>query len=66
MIPYDITGRFCYYVFYYIFRRGFSLSAALDIAYGDDMANQIVNMFMEPPEPNLDTHQDSANEDEGE
>ncbi|XP_068083077.1 uncharacterized protein [Anabrus simplex] len=44
------------------FESGFSLAEALDIIYNDDIDGDV---FIEPPIPNIDTDEDSGNEDEG-
>ncbi|KAF5278653.1 hypothetical protein FQA39_LY00695 [Lamprigera yunnana] len=45
---------------------GFSLSDALDIIFAnDDIANQVDEVFIEPPEATVDTDEDSAEEDQG-
>lgn len=38
------------------------LAEALDIAYNEDIEADI---FIEPPEPNVETDEDSADEDDG-
>lgn len=41
------------------------MSEALDMVYGDEnIANQVDKIFIEPPETNIDTDEDSADEDE--
>ncbi|KAF5295525.1 hypothetical protein FQA39_LY13048 [Lamprigera yunnana] len=45
---------------------GFSLSDALDIIFAnDDIANQVDEVFIEPPEATVDTDEDFAEEDQG-
>ncbi|KAG5887401.1 hypothetical protein JTB14_001591 [Gonioctena quinquepunctata] len=44
------------------FTRGFPLAEALDIAYNEDID---VDIFIEPPEANVETDEDSADEDDG-
>ncbi|KAG5893887.1 hypothetical protein JTB14_001072 [Gonioctena quinquepunctata] len=46
--------------------RGFSLSQAMDMLKEDDnlLAN-VDEIFVEPSDTNVDTDEDSANEDEG-
>ncbi|KAG5889889.1 hypothetical protein JTB14_032788 [Gonioctena quinquepunctata] len=44
------------------FTRGFSLAEALDIAYNEDID---MDIFIEPPEANVETVEDSADEDDG-
>ncbi|KAF5305433.1 hypothetical protein FQA39_LY01524 [Lamprigera yunnana] len=45
---------------------GFSLSDALDIIFAnDDIANQVDEVFIEPPEATVDTDEDSAEADQG-
>ncbi|XP_074029977.1 uncharacterized protein isoform X5 [Leptinotarsa decemlineata] len=46
--------------------KGFSLSEALDMIWGDDEFQHTVDqIFVEPPEPNIETDEDSADEDDG-
>lgn len=45
----------------FFFRRGFSLQEALDIAFSED----IDGSYVEPPEANVLTDEDSADEDSG-
>ncbi|KAF5277925.1 hypothetical protein FQA39_LY06077 [Lamprigera yunnana] len=48
------------------FEPGFSLSYALDIIFAnDDIANQVDEVFIEPPEATVDTDEDSAEENQG-
>lgn len=66
MIPNGITGRLHYYNMRFCFRGGLTLSEALDMVYdNDDIANQVDEIFIEPPECNVGTDEDSADEDEG-
>lgn len=44
------------------FRPGFSLAEALDMLLNEDINGDI---FMEPPDVNIDTDEDSADENEG-
>ncbi|XP_050306338.1 piggyBac transposable element-derived protein 3-like [Anthonomus grandis grandis] len=44
------------------FEYGFSLAEALDMVCNDDLDGDI---YIEPPEPNVDTDEDSADEDDG-
>ncbi|KAJ8970559.1 hypothetical protein NQ314_001161 [Rhamnusium bicolor] len=44
------------------FESGFSLAEALEIVYNDDIEG---NIFVEPPDPNVDTDEDSGDEDAG-
>ncbi|KAF5285607.1 hypothetical protein FQA39_LY16576 [Lamprigera yunnana] len=48
------------------YKPGFSLSDALDIIFAyDDIANQVDEVFIEPPETTVDTDENSAEEDQG-
>ncbi|KAF5303666.1 hypothetical protein FQA39_LY09913 [Lamprigera yunnana] len=44
---------------------GFSLSDALDRIFANDIANQVDEVFIEPPEATVDTDEDSAEKDQG-
>ncbi|KAJ8954297.1 hypothetical protein NQ318_005880, partial [Aromia moschata] len=45
---------------------GLTLSEALDMVYADEnIANQVDDIFIEPPETNVETDEDYADEDEG-
>lgn len=44
------------------FRRGFSLAEALDMIENDDIDGDI---FIEPPEINIETDEDSGDEESG-
>ncbi|KAJ8938653.1 hypothetical protein NQ314_011392 [Rhamnusium bicolor] len=66
VIPNGITGRLHYYNMRFYFRGGLTLSEALDMVYSDEnIANQVDEIFIEPPETNVETDEDSADEDEG-
>ncbi|KAJ8937699.1 hypothetical protein NQ314_011755 [Rhamnusium bicolor] len=66
VIPNGITGRLHYYNMRFYFRGGLTLSEALDMVYADEnIANQVDEIFIEPPETNVVTDEDSADEDEG-
>ena len=75
-IPYGIRRRFGTYLcritmfyvemYFYRFRKGFSLSQAMDMLNEDnDLLQNVDEIFVEPPDPNVDTDEDSADEDEG-
>ncbi|XP_046980423.1 uncharacterized protein LOC124545520 [Schistocerca americana] len=49
-------------LFLFCFRRGFLLAEALEILYNDDIEGDV---FVEPPDPNVDTDEDSGNEHSG-
>uniref|UniRef100_A0A6P7GD37 Uncharacterized protein LOC114340751 n=1 Tax=Diabrotica virgifera virgifera TaxID=50390 RepID=A0A6P7GD37_DIAVI len=45
------------------FERGFSLAQSLDIIYNDELIDG--DIFVEPPDTNVDTDEDSGDEDGG-
>ena len=50
----------------YCFRPGFSLSQALDMLNDDEeLSSQVDQIFITPPEVNVDTDKDSADESDG-
>lgn len=67
MLPYGNARRLEYhknnilYQLLFTYRKGFTLQEALEIAYNDD----VEDIFIEPPDPNVLTDEDSGDEDEG-
>lgn len=45
-----------------IFRKGFSLAEAINMVFDENLDGDV---FIEPPDPNIDSDADSADEDSG-
>lgn len=66
MIQNGITGRFNYYKIRFYFRGGLTLSEALNMVFEDEnIPYEIDEIFIEPPESNIETDEYSADEDKG-